>query len=164
MFSIFLVLDFLEHDLKTLLEEMPEPFLTSEIKTLLLQLVSGVLYLHNTWILHRDLKTSNLLLNNRGVLKIADFGMARYFGDPPPKMTQLVVTLWYRAPELLLGTERYGTAVDMWSMNYPRSLNFAGYPPKTPGLVFDAYPTLVLCVYQRIPSLKAQSSAPSFLS
>ncbi|KAE9374747.1 kinase-like protein [Stipitochalara longipes BDJ] len=114
--NIFLVLDFLEHDLKTLLEEMPEPFLTSEIKTLLQQLVSGVLYLHNTWILHRDLKTSNLLLNNRGVLKIADFGMARYFGDPPPKMTQLVVTLWYRAPELLLGTERYGTAVDMWSV------------------------------------------------
>ncbi|CZT05202.1 hypothetical protein WAI453_005485 [Rhynchosporium graminicola] len=114
--SIFLVLDFLEHDLKTLLEEMPEPFLTSEIKTLLLQLTAGVSYLHTTWILHRDLKTSNLLLNNRGVLKIADFGMARYFGSPCPKLTQLVVTLWYRAPELLLGAERYGTAVDMWSI------------------------------------------------
>lgn len=114
--SIFLVLDFLEHDLKTLLEEMPEPFLTSEIKTLLLQLTSGVSYLHETWILHRDLKTSNLLLNNRGQLKIADFGMARYFGSPSPKLTQLVVTLWYRAPELLLGAERYGTAVDMWSV------------------------------------------------
>jgi cell division cycle 2-like protein len=114
--SIFLVLDFLEHDLKTLLEDMSEPFLTSEIKTLLLQLTSGVSYLHSNWILHRDLKTSNLLLNNRGILKIADFGMARYFGDPPPKMTQLVVTLWYRAPELLLGAERYGTAVDMWSI------------------------------------------------
>jgi cell division cycle 2-like len=95
---------------------MSEPFLNSEIKTLLLQLTSGVSYLHNNWILHRDLKTSNLLLNNRGVLKIADFGMARYFGDPPPKMTQLVVTLWYRAPELLLGAEKYGTAVDMWSV------------------------------------------------
>jgi cell division cycle 2-like protein len=95
---------------------MPEPFLPSETKTLLHQLASGVHYLHTNWILHRDLKTSNLLLNNRGVLKIADFGMARYFGDPPPKMTQLVVTLWYRAPELLLGAERYGTAVDMWSV------------------------------------------------
>ncbi|PSS18753.1 hypothetical protein M430DRAFT_19349 [Amorphotheca resinae ATCC 22711] len=114
--NIFLVLDFLEHDLKTLLEDMNEPFLNSEVKTLLLQLTSGVSYLHDNWILHRDLKTSNLLLNNRGVLKIADFGMARYFGDPPPKMTQLVVTLWYRAPELLLGAERYGTAIDMWSV------------------------------------------------
>lgn len=95
---------------------MTEPFLTSEVKTLLLQLVSGVAYLHDTWILHRDLKTSNLLLNNRGQLKIADFGMARYYGDPPPNMTQLVVTLWYRAPELLLGAKNYGTAVDMWSV------------------------------------------------
>ncbi|KAK1769254.1 kinase-like domain-containing protein [Phialemonium atrogriseum] len=95
---------------------MPEPFLASEVKTLLLQLVSGVAYLHDHWILHRDLKTSNLLLNNRGQLKIADFGMARYVGDPPPKLTQLVVTLWYRAPELLLGATTYGRAVDMWSV------------------------------------------------
>lgn len=95
---------------------MSEPFLTSEIKTLLSQLVSGVSYLHTNWIIHRDLKTSNLLLNNRGQLKIADFGMARYFGDPAPKMTQLVVTLWYRAPELLLGAEKYSTPVDMWSV------------------------------------------------
>lgn len=95
---------------------MSEPFLTSETKTILLQLTAGVDYLHSNWILHRDLKTSNLLLNNRGVLKIADFGMARYFGNPPPKMTQLVVTLWYRAPELLLGAEDYGTPVDMWSI------------------------------------------------
>jgi cell division cycle 2-like protein len=114
--SIFLVLEFLEHDLKSILEDMPEPFLASEVKTLLQQLAAGVGYLHDNWILHRDLKTSNLLLNNRGQLKIADFGMARYVGDPPPKLTQLVVTLWYRAPELLLGTTRYGAAVDMWSI------------------------------------------------
>jgi cell division cycle 2-like len=95
---------------------MPEPFLPSEVKRLLLQLTSGVSYLHDNWILHRDLKTSNLLLNNRGQLKIADFGMARYVGDPPPKLTQLVVTLWYRAPELLLGSKIYGEAVDMWSV------------------------------------------------
>ena len=55
-------------------------------------------------------------MNNRGQIKIADFGMARYYGDPPPKLTQLVVTLWYRGPELLLGTDKYGAAVDMWSV------------------------------------------------
>ncbi|CAG8962118.1 hypothetical protein HYFRA_00005161 [Hymenoscyphus fraxineus] len=114
--NIFLVLDFLEHDLKTLLETMPEPFLTSEVKTLLLQLTSGVAYLHSNFILHRDLKTSNLLLSNRGVLKIADFGMARYYSTPSPRLTTLVVTLWYRSPELLLGTETYGPSVDIWSL------------------------------------------------
>lgn len=109
-------MDFIEHDLKTLQEDMLEPFLPSEIKTLLLQLTSAVEYLHSNWIMHRDLKTSNLLMNNRGQMKVADFGMARYYGDPPPKLTQLVVTLWYRAPELLLGAERYGPEVDLWSI------------------------------------------------
>ncbi|KAK7534176.1 serine/threonine protein kinase, CMGC family, CDC2/CDK subfamily [Phyllosticta citribraziliensis] len=115
--DVFLVMEFLEHDLKTLQEEMPEPFLPSEIKTLMLQLTSAVGYLHDHWILHRDLKTSNILMNNRGEIKIADFGMARYAGDPPPPdLTQLVVTLWYRAPELLLGAREYGQAIDMWSV------------------------------------------------
>lgn len=114
--EVFLVMEFLEHDLKTLQEDMSEPFMPSEIKTLLIQLTSAVGFLHDHWILHRDLKTSNILMNNRGEIKIADFGMARYFGDPAPQMTQLVVTLWYRAPELLLGAEKYGQAIDMWSI------------------------------------------------
>jgi cell division cycle 2-like protein len=115
--SCTLVLEFLDHDLKTLQEDMPDPFLASEIKTLLKQLVSAVGYLHDNSIMHRDLKTSNILLNNRGQLKLADFGMARYI--PPVNaapLTQLVVTLWYRAPELLLGTTVYGREVDMWSV------------------------------------------------
>lgn len=95
---------------------MLEPFLPSEIKTLLLQLTGAVEYLHSNWIIHRDIKTSNLLMNNRGQIKVADFGMARYYGDPPPKLTQLVVTLWYRAPELLLGAEKYGPEIDLWSV------------------------------------------------
>ena len=95
---------------------MPQPFLASEVKTLLQQLASGVAYLHEHWILHRDLKTSNILLNNRGGLKIADFGMARLVGNPPPQLTQHVVTLWYRAPELLLGETRYTSAIDLWSV------------------------------------------------
>lgn len=114
--DVFLVMDFLEHDLKTLQEDMLDAFSPSEIKTLLLQLTSAVDYLHRNWILHRDLKTSNLLMNNRGQMKVADFGMARYYGDPPPKLTQLVVTLWYRAPELLLGAEKYGAEIDLWSV------------------------------------------------
>lgn len=115
--DVYLVMEFLEHDLKTLQEDMPEPFMPSEVKTLLLQLGSAVEFLHDHWILHRDLKTSNILMNNRGEIKIADFGMARFVGDPPPpNLTQLVVTLWYRSPELLLGTTTYDGAVDMWSV------------------------------------------------
>lgn len=109
-------MDFLEHDLKALLEDIDEPFSPSETKTLMLQLCSAVDYLHKNWIMHRDLKTSNLLLNNRGELKLADFGMARYTANPRPRLTQLVVTLWYRAPELLLGAEEYGFEIDVWSI------------------------------------------------
>ncbi|KAI0079611.1 Pkinase-domain-containing protein [Panus rudis PR-1116 ss-1] len=116
--QVFIVMDFIEHDLKTLLTVMPAPFLQSEIKTLLRQLLSAVAFCHERWILHRDLKTSNLLMNNRGTIKVADFGLARRYGDPVGVggLTQLVVTLWYRAPEILLGATTYSTAVDMWSV------------------------------------------------
>jgi len=114
--EVVLVMEFLEHDLKTLQEDMPEPFLASEVKTLLRQLTSALSFLHANFIMHRDLKTSNILLSNRGHLKIADFGMARYVPPPYAPLTQLVVTLWYRAPELLLGTESYGPEIDMWSL------------------------------------------------
>lgn len=93
---VFIVMDFIEHDLKALMENMREPFLQSEVKTLMLQLLSATALMHELWIIHRDLKTSNLLMTNRGMMKIADFGLARYFGEPVINMTQLVVTLWYR--------------------------------------------------------------------
>ncbi|TFK41010.1 kinase-like domain-containing protein [Crucibulum laeve] len=116
--QVFVVMDFIEHDLKSLLTVMPSPFLQSEIKTLMLQLLSAVNHCHANWILHRDLKTSNLLMNNRGTIKVADFGLARRYGDPigVGGMTQLVVTLWYRAPDILMGATEYSTAVDMWSV------------------------------------------------
>lgn len=73
-----------------------------QVKCLMYQLLDGMDYLHDNWVLHRDLKTSNILYNNRGELKICDFGMARQFGSPLKPYTGLVVTLHYRAPELLL--------------------------------------------------------------
>ncbi|KAJ7957597.1 Kinase family protein [Quillaja saponaria] len=114
--SIFMVMEYMEHDLKGLMEAMKQPFSQSEVKCLMLQLLEGVKYLHDNWVLHRDLKTSNLLLNNRGELKICDFGLARQYGSPLKPYTHLVVTLWYRAPELLLGAKQYSTSIDMWSL------------------------------------------------
>ncbi|KDP30954.1 hypothetical protein JCGZ_11330 [Jatropha curcas] len=114
--GVFMVMEYMEHDLKGLMQVMKQPFSTSEVKCLMLQLLEGVKYLHDNWVLHRDLKTSNLLLNNQGELKICDFGMSRRYGSPLKPYTSLVVTLWYRAPELLLGAKQYSTAIDMWSV------------------------------------------------
>ncbi|KAL6634692.1 hypothetical protein ACP70R_027363 [Stipagrostis hirtigluma subsp. patula] len=112
----FMVMEYMEHDLKGVMETMKQPYTQSEVKCLMLQLLEGVKYLHDNWVLHRDLKTSNLLLNNRGELKICDFGLSRQYGSPLKPYTQPVVTLWYRAPELLLGATEYSTAIDMWSL------------------------------------------------
>ncbi|XP_040377320.1 cyclin-dependent kinase G-1 [Oryza brachyantha] len=114
--DIFMVMEYMEHDLKGVMETMKQPYSQSEVKCLMLQLLEGVKYLHDNWVLHRDLKTSNLLLNNCGELKICDFGLSRQYGSPLKPYTQLVVTLWYRAPELLLGAKEYSTAIDMWSL------------------------------------------------
>lgn len=80
------------------------------------QLLKGIAYCHSHRILHRDLKLANLLIDRKGVLKLADFGLARAFGVPIRTYTHEVVTLWYRAPEILLGQARYSTPVDMWSV------------------------------------------------
>ena len=114
--SVFMVMEFCEHDLKGLMETMRVPFSVPEVKCLMTQLLAGVAYMHENWTLHRDLKTSNVLINNRGQLKICDFGLARVYGEPLGAYTPTVVTLWYRAPELLLGAPRYGPAIDVWSL------------------------------------------------
>lgn len=114
--SIFMVMEYADHDLKSVMDQrMKQPFSVAEVKCLMLQLLSGVAYLHANWVIHRDLKTSNILYTNRGELKICDFGLARQYGEPLKPYTHLVVTLWYRAPELLLGARTYSTAVDVWS-------------------------------------------------
>uniref|UniRef100_A0A7S0QIZ2 Protein kinase domain-containing protein n=1 Tax=Cryptomonas curvata TaxID=233186 RepID=A0A7S0QIZ2_9CRYP len=114
--QVFMVMEYMDHDFRSLMESMTRPFRTSEVKCLMQQLLSGVEYMHRHWVIHRDLKTSNLLLDNRGVLKVCDFGLARLYREPIKSMTPEVVTLWYRAPELLFGEKTYTTAIDQWSV------------------------------------------------
>lgn len=114
-YNLFLVFEHLEQDLKLYLDwvhEMP-PMLT---KTYLYQLINGIAFCHSKQILHRDLKPANLLTDTQGGLKIADFGMARSSGIPVRQFENQVVSLWYRAPELLLGATNYSTSVDIWSI------------------------------------------------
>lgn len=80
------------------------------------QIIEGLIFCHSRRIIHRDLKPQNLLLDNNGRIKIADFGLARAFGIPVRQYTHEVVTLWYRAPEVLLGSQKYSTPVDIWSV------------------------------------------------
>ncbi|KAL1775528.1 cyclin-dependent kinase 2 isoform X2 [Sigmodon hispidus] len=86
------------------------------IKSYLFQLLQGLAFCHSHRVLHRDLKPQNLLINAEGSIKLADFGLARAFGVPVRTYTHEVVTLWYRAPEILLGCKYYSTAVDIWSL------------------------------------------------
>uniref|UniRef100_A0A8C4HE63 Cyclin dependent kinase 10 n=1 Tax=Dicentrarchus labrax TaxID=13489 RepID=A0A8C4HE63_DICLA len=114
--SLFLVMSYCEQDLASLLENMQTPFSEAQVKCIVLQLLRGLEYLHHNFIIHRDLKVSNLLMTDKGCVKIADFGLARMYGIPQQPMTPRVVTLWYRAPELLLGTKTQTTALDMWAV------------------------------------------------
>jgi len=113
--SMFLVMYYCEQDLASLLDNMQTPFSESQVKCIMKQVFRGLRYLHSTFIVHRDLKVSNLLMTDKGCVKIADFGLARYYGLPLKPMTPKVVTLWYRAPELLLNARTQTTAIDMWS-------------------------------------------------
>ncbi len=114
--KIYLVMEYCEHELRDLLEQTRYVFREPEIKQILLQLLRGLDYLHQRQIAHRDLKPSNLLYSNTGRLKICDFGLARRLASGPRQYTPVVVTLWYRAIEVLLGNDQYSCAIDVWSV------------------------------------------------
>ncbi|CED84529.1 cdc2 cyclin-dependent kinase [Phaffia rhodozyma] len=116
--KLFLVFEFLDMDLKKYMDTIghDEGLGPALVKRFTLQLIKGLYYCHAHRILHRDLKPQNLLINKEGNLKLADFGLARAFGIPLRTYTHEVVTLWYRAPEVLLGSRHYSTALDMWSV------------------------------------------------
>ncbi|RZB49513.1 probable serine/threonine-protein kinase At1g54610 isoform X2 [Glycine soja] len=127
--SLYLVFDYMEHDLAGLAASPGIRFTEPQVKCYMHQLLSGLEHCHNRRVLHRDIKGSNLLIDNEGTLKIADFGLASIF-DPNNKhpMTSRVVTLWYRPPELLLGATDYGVGVDLWSAGCILGELLAGKP------------------------------------
>ncbi len=114
--NISLIFDYMDTDLEVVIRDPTIILSPSNIKAYLLMTLKGLEYLHKYWILHRDLKPNNLLINKHGILKITDFGLAKAFGSPSRPMTHQVVTRWYRSPELLFGARLYGTGVDIWAV------------------------------------------------
>ncbi|XP_038886771.1 probable serine/threonine-protein kinase At1g54610 [Benincasa hispida] len=126
-FSLYLVFDFMQTDLARVISH-PDVWLTEpQVKCYMHQLLSGLKHCHDKGILHRDIKGSNLLIDKNGMLKIADFGLAIFF-SPKRHLTNRVVTLWYRAPELLLGATDYGVGIDLWSAGCLFAEMFTGRP------------------------------------
>lgn len=121
--SIYMVFSYASHDLLQIIHHhstiVRQPIPLPMLKSILYQLLNGVHYLHSNFVLHRDLKPANILLTSSGVVKIADLGLARVFEAPLQSLysgDKVVVTIWYRAPELLLGARHYTTKIDMWAV------------------------------------------------
>lgn len=120
---IFMVFEYAEHDLLQIIHHHTQPtrhhIPALTVRSILYQLLNGLLYLHSNWVLHRDLKPANIMVTSGGEVKIGDLGLARLFWKPLHSLyngDKVVVTIWYRAPELLLGSKHYTPAVDMWAV------------------------------------------------
>lgn len=120
--AIILVYEFVDHDFLQIIHHhltvLRKPMASAMVKSLVWQLLNGIHYLHENWVMHRDLKPANVLLTSRGVVKIADLGLARLYSDPLISFyasDMVVVTVWYRAPELLLGARHYTPTIDTWA-------------------------------------------------
>lgn len=120
---IFIVFEYAEHDLLQIIHYHSQParhaIPAKTVKSILYQLLQGLLYLHKNWVMHRDLKPANIMVTNEGKVKIGDLGLARLFYKPLQSLfsgDKVVVTIWYRAPELLLGSRHYTPAVDLWAV------------------------------------------------
>lgn len=114
--NISLVLDYMETDIEVLIRDENIMITPPHTKAFLVATLRGLEYLHHNFVLHRDLKPNNLLIDIQGIVKIGDFGLAKQFGSPSRELTHQVVTRWYRAPELMFGARQYSTGVDMWAV------------------------------------------------
>ncbi|KAK0629442.1 meiotic mRNA stability protein kinase SSN3 [Bombardia bombarda] len=120
---IYMVFEYAEHDLLQIIhhhtQQPRHPIPPATIKSIMFQLLNGCQYLHTNWVLHRDLKPANIMVTSSGEVKIGDLGLARLFQKPLHSLfsgDKVVVTIWYRAPELLLGSRHYTPAIDMWAV------------------------------------------------
>ncbi|KGG52725.1 hypothetical protein DI09_13p140 [Mitosporidium daphniae] len=114
--ALTLIFEYVDYDLQKYIDLHHGTLSLATIKHLVFQLFQGVSYCHAAGILHRDLKPQNILIQKSGELKIADFGLARSFGLPMTTYSHEVVTLWYRAPDLLFGAPSHATPIDIWSV------------------------------------------------
>jgi negative regulator of PHO system len=128
--KLMLVFEFMDRDLKRYMDSCGDRGALDPptIKSFMYQLLRGIAFCHDNRVLHRDLKPQNLLINNRGQLKLADFGLARAFGIPVNTFSNEVVTLWYRAPDVLLGSRTYSTSIDIWSAGCIMAEMYTGRP------------------------------------
>lgn len=128
--KLMLVFEYMDKDLKKYMDSRGDrgqlDYIT--IKSFMFQLLHGIAFCHENRVLHRDLKPQNLLINNKGQLKLADFGLARAFGIPVNTFSNEVVTLWYRAPDVLLGSRTYNTSIDIWSAGCIMAEMYTGRP------------------------------------
>jgi len=145
---LYLVFEYLDLDLKRYMDDNPSELKKPKrVQKFLEQLLHGIAYCHSHRVLHRDLKPQNLLIDQKkGALKLADFGLARAFGIPIRTYTHEVVTLWYRAPEILLGSRHYSTPVDVWSIGCIFS-EMANQRPLFPG---DSEIDQLLKIFQKL--------------
>ena len=114
--KLTLVFEYVDSDLKKYMDSCNGSVPANIVKSFTYQLLRGIAFCHRHRVLHRDLKPQNLLISKDGDLKLADFGLARAFGIPVRNYTHEVVTLWYRAPDVLMGSRKYSTPVDIWSV------------------------------------------------
>ncbi|TPX32416.1 hypothetical protein SmJEL517_g04465 [Synchytrium microbalum] len=116
--EVYMVFPYMDHDLSGIIESDNIKLTPSHIKSYMKQLLEGTAYLHQVRLIHRDMKTANILIDNHGNLRLADFGLARTYNPDEKKRryTNMVVTRWYRPPELILGDTKYGPSVDMWGI------------------------------------------------
>ncbi|TLD23196.1 hypothetical protein PspLS_07443 [Pyricularia sp. CBS 133598] len=128
--KLMLVFEHMDGDLKKYMDTKGDrgALQPMVIKSFMYQLLKGIDFCHQNRVLHRDLKPQNLLINNKGALKLGDFGLARAFGIPVNTFSNEVVTLWYRAPDVLLGSRTYNTSIDIWSAGCIMAEMFTGRP------------------------------------